>query len=245
MTQKKKIGLIFIIVPVFLLYFLSEAVLREAAVANINPQKVKIDSILNELPESIRDLVNYRITRTEMLNDLAAAETEEEKLSAMVSLGVFSRDPEEKEKILWEVRSRYADKPESAPAFAYYLLNEENPKKISIEEYHAYLKKFPQQYQFNVWAAGLNRLNELRKKISWKDRLDFMRPLLNLRPEFRDYSAFYEDISRIAGRFEFRDIEEKAEALYDESRLCPSIMEFMIQEEQEKLQEAAAKKEKK
>ena len=48
MTQKKKIGLIFIIVPVFLLYFLSEAVLREAAVANINPQKVKIDSILNE-----------------------------------------------------------------------------------------------------------------------------------------------------------------------------------------------------
>ena len=81
MTQKKKIGLIFIIVPVFLLYFLSEAVLREAAVANINPQKVKIDSILNELPESIRDLITYRITRTEMLNDLAAAETEEEKLA--------------------------------------------------------------------------------------------------------------------------------------------------------------------
>ena len=118
MTQKKKIGLIFIIVPVFLLYFLSEAVLREAAVANINPQKVKIDSILNELPESIRDLITYRITRTEMLNDLAAAETEEEKLAAMVSLGIYTRDPEEKEKILRDVRSHYADKPESAPAFA-------------------------------------------------------------------------------------------------------------------------------
>ena len=168
MTQKKKIGLIFIIVPVFLLYFLSEAVLREAAVANINPQKVKIDSILNELPESIRDLITYRITRTEMLNDLAAAETEEEKLAAMVSLGIYTRDPEEKEKILWDVRSHNADKPESAPAFAYYLLNEENPKKISIPEYQAYLRKFPQQYQFNIWALGLNRLNDLRKKITWK-----------------------------------------------------------------------------
>lgn len=227
MTQKKKIGLIFIIVPVFLLYFLSEAVLREAAVANINPQKVKIDSILNELPESIRDLITYRITRTEMLNDLAAAETEEEKLAAMVSLGIYTRDPEEKEKILWDVRSHYADKPESAPAFAYYLLNEENPKKISIPEYQAYLRKFPQQYQFNIWALGLNRLNDLRKKITWKNRLDFLKPLLEMKPEFRDYSVLYTEISRIAGRFEFRDIEEKAEALYDESRLCPSITEFI------------------
>ena len=118
MTQKKKIGLIFIIVPVFLLYFLSEAVLREAAVANINPQKVKIDSILNELPDSVRDLVVYRITRTEMLNNLAAAETDDEKVSAMVVLGSYTRDPLEKEKIFWEVRSKYADHPESAAAFA-------------------------------------------------------------------------------------------------------------------------------
>ena len=214
MTQKKKIGLIFIIVPVFLLYFLSEAVLREAAVANINPQKVKIDSILNELPESIRDLITYRITRTEMLNDLAAAETEEEKLAAMVSLGIYTRDPED----------------------------EENPKKISIPEYQAYLRKFPQQYQFNIWALGLNRLNDLRKKITWKDRLDFLKPLLEMKPEFRDYSVLYTEISRIAGRFEFRDIEEKAEALYDESRLCPSITEFIMQEEMEKMNAAGKDK---
>ena len=238
MTKKKKIGLVFIIVPIFLLYFLSEAVLREAAVANINPQKVKIDTILNELPDSVRDLVIYRITRTEMLNDLAAAETEEEKLSALVALGIYTRDPEEKEKLLWEVRTKYADYPESAPAFAYYLLNEENPNKISITEYQAYLKKFPQQYQYNVWAAGLNRLNDLRKKVTWKNRLDFLRPLLDMKPEFRDYSVLYTEISRIAGRFEFRDIEAKAEALYDESRLCPTIMEFLMQEEMEKMKAA-------
>ena len=90
--------------------------LREAAVANINPQKVKIDSILNELPDSVRDLVVYRITRTEMLNNLAAAETDDEKVSAMVVLGSYTRDPLEKEKIFWEVRSKYADHPESAAA---------------------------------------------------------------------------------------------------------------------------------
>lgn len=234
MTKEKKIGLIFLIVPIFLLYFISEAVLREAAVANINPQKVKIDSILNELPDSVRDLVVYRITRTEMLNDLAAAETEEEKLSAMVAIGSYTRDPAEKEKIFWEVRTKYADRPESAAAFAYYLLNDENPNKISLSDYQAYLKKFPQQHQYNIWAAGLNRLNDLRKKITWKDRLDFLRPLLDMKPEFRDYSVLYTEISRIAGRFEFRDIEAKAEALYDESRLCPTITEFLMQEEMEK-----------
>ena len=242
MTKKKKIGLVLIIIPVFLLYFLSEAVLREAAVANINPQKVKIDTILNELPDSVRDLVVYRITRTEMLNDLAAAETDEEKLAAMVALGIYTRDPEEKEKLLWEVRTKYADRPESAPAFAYYLLNEENPRKISIPEYQAYLKKFPQQYQYNVWAAGLNRLNDLRKKVTWKNRLDFLRPLLEMKPGFRDYSVLYTEISRIAGRFEFRDIEAKAEALYDESRLCPTIMEFLMQEEMEKMNASGKEK---
>jgi len=235
MTSRKKTGLILIIIPVFLLYFISEAVLREAAVANINPQKVKIDSILNELPESIRDLVNYRIMRTELLNALAAAQTEEEKVSAMVSLGVYTRDLEEKERIFHEVRSRYAHRPESAPAFAYYLFNEESPEKITTAGYHAYLKQFPQQYRFNVWAVGLNRLNDLRKKITWKDRFEFLLPLLDMHPEFRDYSVLYTELSRIAGRFEFRDVEQKAEALYDESRLCPTISDFLMQEEMEKM----------
>ena len=88
----------------------------------------------------------------------------------------------------------------------------------------------------------MNRLNDLRKKITWKDRLDFLKPLLEMKPEFRDYSVLYMEISRIAGRFEFRDIEEKAEALYDESRLCPSITEFMMQEEMEKMNAAGKDK---
>ena len=64
--------------------------------------------------------------------------------------------------------------------------------------------------------------------------VSFLRPLLDMKPEFRDYSVLYTEISRIAGRFEFRDIEAKAEALYDESRLCPTITEFLMQEEMEK-----------
>ena len=59
--MKKKTGLIFLIVPVFLLYFISEAFLRCAAVANINPEKVKLDNILNDLPESVRDIIKQYI----------------------------------------------------------------------------------------------------------------------------------------------------------------------------------------
>ena len=125
--MNKKTGLmILMILPVFLLYFISEAFLRCAAVANINPDKVKLDNILNDLPESVRDIVTYRIMHTDMTNDLAAAQTEEEKLYAMAVLGEYTRDPEEKERIFSALRENYAANPIAAPAFVYYFLNEKS-----------------------------------------------------------------------------------------------------------------------
>ncbi|MBQ6596262.1 MAG: hypothetical protein IJH79_01805 [Lentisphaeria bacterium] len=227
--MKMKTGLFFLIVPVFLLYFVSEAFLRCAAVANINPEKVNLDKILNELPESVRDIVTYRIIHTDLTNALAKATDEEEKLSLLAQLGDYSRDLKEKENIFRLLRGRYSHRPQSAAAYVYYLLRKDSPDQISVPEFHQYLKKFPQLDQYNIWAMALNRLSAL--KVSEPEKMNFMLPLLDLKPEYRDYSIFYTELVRLGTKYRKPQIANRADALIDESRLRDSIVEVLMERE--------------
>ena len=227
--MKMKTGLFFLIVPVFLLYFVSEAFLRCAAVANINPEKVNLDKILNELPDSVRDIVTYRIIHTDLTNALAKATDEEEKLSLLAQLGDYSRDLKEKENIFRLLRGRYSHRPQSAVAYVYYLLRKDSPDQISVPEFHQYLKKFPQLDQYNIWAMALNRLSAL--KVTEPEKMNFMLPLLDLKPEYRDYSIFYTELVRLGTKYKKPQIANRADALIDECRLHDSIVEVLMERE--------------
>ncbi len=235
--MKMKTGLFFLIVPVFLLYFVSEAFLRCAAVANINPEKVNLDKILNELPDSVRDIVTYRIIHTDLTNALAKATDEEEKLSLLAQLGDYSRDLKEKENIFRLLRGRYSHRPQSAAAYVYYLLRKDSPDQISVPEFHQYLKKFPQLDQYNIWAMALNRLSAL--KVSEPEKMNFMLPLLDLKPEYRDYSIFYTELVRLGTKYKKPQIANRADALIDECRLHDSIVEVLMERE---MQQASAQR---
>ena len=238
--MKKKTGLLYLlIVPVFLLYFVSEAFLRCAAVANINPDKVKLDNILNDLPESIRDIVTYRIMHTDITNALAKASTEDEKLSLMAQLGDYTRDLQEKENIFRLLRGKYPNRPESAPAFVYCLLRKDSADQITIPEFHKYLLKFPQLERFNIWAMALNRLTQL--KISEPEKMDFMLPLLDTKPEYRDYSIFYTELVRLGTKYRKPQIANRADALIDESRLRDSIAEVLMEQEMQRMSRQTAR----
>lgn len=243
--MKKKTGLYFLIVPVFLLYFVSEAFLRCAAVANINPDKVKLDNILNDLPESIRDIVTYRIMHTDITNALAKASSEDEKLALLAQLGDYTRDLKEKETIFRMLRSKYANRPESAAAYVYYLLRKDSPEQISVPEFHRYLLKFPQMERFNIWAMALNRLNQL--ELPDQEKMNFMLPLLDTKPEYRDYSIFYTELVRLGTKYNKPQVANRADALIDESRLRDSIAEVQLEQEMKREAErrSAAKKKRK
>ncbi|MBQ9335669.1 MAG: hypothetical protein IJS14_00025 [Lentisphaeria bacterium] len=238
--MKKWTGLICLIVPVFLLYFISESFLRAAAVANINPEKVKLDNLLNDLPESVRDAVTYRIMHTDLTNALAAAKSEDERVSILSQLGDYTRDQAEKERIFELLRGRYPARPESAPAFVYYLLRTDSPKQITVPEFHRYLLKFGQLERFNIWAMALNRLTQL--KTSDRDKLAFMLPLLDMKPEYRDYSIFYTEIVQLAGKLMQTQTANRADRLIDDCRLCPSIEEVQLEREEQKMAAEAARK---
>ena len=237
--MKRKTGLIVFIVPVFLLYFVSESFLRCAAVANINPDKVKLDNILNDLPESIRDIVTYRIIYTDLTNALARASSEEEKLSLLAQLGDYTRDLKEKETIFQLLRKKYPEKTESAAAFVYYLLRKDSPDQITVPEFHRYLLKFPQMERYNIWAMALNRLSQLN--LPEQDKMNFMLPLLEMKPEYRDYSIFYTELVRLGTKYKKPDVANRADALIDESRLRESIMEVQMAREMQNQTSAAGK----
>ncbi|MBO4648110.1 MAG: hypothetical protein J5806_08135 [Lentisphaeria bacterium] len=242
--MKKKTGLLLLlIVPVFLLYFLSESFLRAAAVANINPAQVKLDNILNELPESIRDVVTYRIMHTDLTNALAKASDEKEKLALMAQLGDYTRDLEEKEKIFRFLRQKYPNRAETAPAYVYYLLREDSPDRVTMADFHRYLQKLPQLERFNIWAMALNRLTQL--KVSGTVRMEFLLPLLEMKPEYRDYSIFYTELVELAMRYQKPAVANRADALIDECRLQPSLAEVELEEmekENQRREEAAKKR---
>jgi len=243
--MKKKTGLLLLlIVPVFLLYFLSEAFLRCAAVANINPEQVKLDSILNELPESIRDVVTYRIMHTDLTNALAKASDEKEKLVLTAQLGEYTRDLKEKETIFRFLRRKYPDRAETAVAYVYYLLREDSPERVTVAEFHRYLLKIPQMERFNIWAMALNRLTQL--KVSGTVRMEFLLPLLEMKPEYRDYSIFYTELVQLAMKYQKPAVANRADALIDECRLQPSLAEteLLELEQQNQRREAAAQKRK-
>ena len=237
--MKKKTGLYFLIVPVFLLYFVSESFLRCAAVANINPDKVKLDNILNDLPESIRDIVTYRIMHTDITNALAKAATEDEKLMLMAQLGDYTRDLKEKETIFKLLREKYPYRPESSVAFVYYLLRKDSPKQISVPDFHRYLLKFKQMDRFNIWAMALNRLAQLNA--TEQERMNFMLPLLDMKPEFRDYSIFYTELVRLGTKYRKPNVANRADTLIDECRLRDSIAEVQLEMEMRNQAKLAAR----
>ena len=92
-----------------------------------------------------------------------------------------------------------------------------------------------------MWAMGLNRLSAL--KASEPEKMDFMLPLLDLKPEYRDYSIFYTELVRLGTKYNKQRIANRADALIDESRLRDSIADVLLELEmqQESRRRSAAK----
>ena len=61
--------------------------------------------------------------------------------------------------------------------------------------------------------------------------MNFMLPLLDLKPEYRDYSIFYTELVRLGTKYKKPQIANRADALIDESRLRDSIAEVLMERE--------------
>lgn len=250
MAKKKIAGIFIAMISAFFFYFVSEAVLRQAVVAHLNPKKYNTETVISLMPASLRDSLNYKFTHTALGNAVAAAKTPKEKVSAMALLAMFTKDASEADRLYADILRLSPSAIEAQRAYINFLLRDRNasspsaskPKNampsISLRQLQDYMKPFTQEQRFNIWADAVNKINAMKPPIPDSEILDFLMPILSEKAEFRDYSILYAEISKIARRNGKTDIERKADELADEARFCTSIMEHLSRISEEEYRKA-------
>ena len=145
----------------FLAYFLSESMLRQAAVAKVTAKGLSVDSIIMKLPESIRSTVKKHIEISRLQDDLKNAETEAAKIRALINLANASGDKMELSRTLAQIMQNYPDNPASAPAYRFFFRHaSDKANRISISEMQRFILILPEKDRISMWEFGTNRLRE-------------------------------------------------------------------------------------
>jgi len=220
-----------VLVPVFGVYLYSESVLRQGAISNIDAKKFNIDTVVAELPGSVREAVSYRIHYGQMQDYIRTAKTPQTKATALSNLAEFTNQPEERLNLFTQVITQYPQLSESYRAYVFFLNNNQAKLQITIPQFHQYLLKFPQIDQYYIWTSGLAKIKQLQK--SEADQLTYLLPLLTIKPEYRDYSGLYRQLSELAAR-QGRDEQYRAGTKLENFCLDLPMMETIIIKEMEK-----------
>lgn len=235
MAKLGKAGIVGAMILAFLAYFLSESLLRQATVSNINPQSVNVDSLMTKLPASVRESVNSKVETTRLRNAIKFAANDSDKVLAIINYAEYSKAPGQRLWLYSELLKEYPSNPECYRVYSRFLYNEGDGPSFKIEDYHSFLSLFDQMTAYNMWISGVNRIIAL--KLSPADELKFLAPLLSLKPEYREYGRLYQEIARIADKATEKEGEtpkpgakkpksptvEKAEALADYCRSLPTM----------------------
>lgn len=222
MSDASKAALFIILVPAFAIYIISECYLRRVSVAKIDSDKVKVDSVVSELPGAIRDSVKYNITVGQLTDRLNAAQTDKEKAFAMCNLAGVLADQTEKDRFFSEVLKKYPGLLEAEPAYTYFFMNPKTEIHISIPEYHKYINSQPEMERLSIWTNGYRRL--ARQRIKPEQQLEFLMPLMNEdAAPYREYRNFYKWLSKLAFKLKKNDIEREARELESKVLKKPSL----------------------
>ena len=225
MDRQKQNGSIKIVlllgIAVLFCYFFSEAVLRQFVLHRAGAQSINLSSILGKLPPGIRDEVTLRITIAELKDDLKTARTIGEKIRISINLASII-SPEDLHKKYAEIIDKYPKQPESLSAFTNFLMAPETAlKSISINQYQQFIKLLNKEQRFWAWSSGFSKLKTL--KLSNKEQMNFLLPLLKIKPKGREYQQIYTELSELAFEEKNQDVELKAKKL---AEICEKLPYF-------------------
>lgn len=238
--KNKKAKVVLISVAVLFCYFFSEAVLRQFVLHRSGTQSISLSSILGKLPPGVRDEVTRRITIGELKDELKAAKTTGDKIRISINLAsVIS--PEELQKKYAEIIDKYPKQPESLPAYTNFLMAPKTAlKSISVSQYQAFIKNLNKEQRYWAWNSGFAKLKSLN--LSNKEQMDFLLPLLNIKPEGREYQQIYTELSELAFEEKNEKLELKAKKFADICEKLPYFDEVLEKRAQAKAKAEARKK---
>ena len=221
-----KAGIVVLMILAFLVYFLSESMLRQAAVSNINPQSVNMESLVTKLPASVRESVNYKIETKRLRNAIKDATNDSDKVDAIVNLAEYTKAPGQRLWLYSELLKEYPSNPQTYRVYSVFLLNDGDGPRFSMQDYQAFILNFDQITAYNMWVSGMNRL--VGFKVSPSEMLKFLDPLMSINPQYREYGRIYLEISKLAAKQDEKNpLIAKADAIVEICRGLPTIDEFL------------------
>ncbi len=230
---KKQLNTLVLISAFFLVYFYSESVLRQAAIALVDTDNIKVENIISKLPQGIREGIKKEIEIASLRDNMLNAVTDSDKINAAISLALSLDNRAEKETLFADVIRNYPSVPEASLAYTYFLMEQNNPAvSISIKDYHEYIKKCPEESRFYIWSAGIGKLKQINAPYS--TQLEFLKPLLNIEPKYKDFQYLYEylyDISRKLGDNKSLQLSQSFEEKCSD---LPFIEEFLSKQQEKK-----------
>ena len=237
MRKPDSFWLILVFFGLIAVYFLTEAVLRQATVARINPDAVDVNAMLSDLPPQLQQRIQDRITYTQLRTNLKKAVTPDEILSAMLALAAFEKNPVEQEKLYTQVFQNYAEKPGAYPAYVYFMFNrEERLNKVTIQQFHAYQKSLPVAELYYSWSAAYSKMQMLFTPETKNHKMifDLLIPLNEYKQlPFVEYYPLYEELRTSALECGKPEAAQKAAKRSEQVSFQRSFSEYMIQLEED------------
>lgn len=235
MNKPENIWLPVFFAAALFLCFLSESILRQAAVSRINPDEIMMERVLSDLPGPIQERIRQRMLVTSMRNQLAKAETPREKASALTALAAaLGKDDPEHLEIYRTILRSYPDEPASHQAYVFFMFNEKPELNlVSGEMFHAYQAKLPPDERYNLWVAAFSKMQEGKPPPSAADAAAFLAPLAEITdPPFFEFGQLYGELAKHAARAGRPDLAKKAVSLMEKASFKRTYADYLIQVEE-------------
>jgi hypothetical protein len=191
----------------------------EATVQKATAVRDEIKKARRGIPNAIIQApLDFRTRYAEYKKSIEDAKDADIRLSSIIGLAslLFDKDNGEASRLLAAVRNNpeYVNSKNYYAAMARMLLEKRVSPQVTIAEYHDFLKtlKDPRDV-FMAWEAGLGQLSSI--KASPAVFVNYLKPLGEQLPEYRDYLILIEQLQEKAVAAKDEETAKKAETLVE------------------------------
>ena len=218
--RKNRVLLLYLAIALFL-YFLSNSLLKKSLLAGMHGEKLNLDTLMLNLPSGVREKVKRKIIKAQLREDYDEATSDAEIIYATIALAKFEHPPEVLEKVYVKLLKKYPKAPQMSEAYIYFFKEKSKLISLTDSDLHEYIASLPSVDAYYMWQRCLQKMR--RRKTSYLETMNFLKPLLEIKPEFKNYGRVYHILAEAAFQCNNSMIEERAGKLAESCRKMPRV----------------------
>jgi len=190
-------------------------------------EKLNINTLLMNLPGGIREKVRNKITKAQLRDDYNAATSDAEIIYSTIALAQFENSPKLLEKVYLKLLEKYPNAPEVSGAYIYFFKEDKREESFSNQVLHAYISTLNDEDAYNMWNQCFQKLR--KKKARSREKMNFLKPLLDQKPVYKNYSRLYLRLAEAAFQCKNQKIEDQAREAEEICNTLPTIEKILYQ----------------